>query len=341
MSNDLKQLMLLQQKIAPELIETLQRRYNILRTIHFLQPIGRRGLADRMGMGERIIRGEVDFFKGQGLVETQPDGMRVTLAGEELLTGLERFDAYLLGLGALEQELEKRLGLEKAIIIPGDSDQDELIKMAMGRAVGNYLNSVLNDGSILAVTGGTTLAKVVSALPDGLQRRNVLVVPARGGLGEEVELQANTIAARLAVKLGASYRLLHAPDNLGEEAMALLSRDPKIKELVDLVKGAHILLHGIGVAREMARRRGVDAAEMKKIMEEGAVGEAFGYYFDANGRIVHTTGSIGIHLEDLGNIKKTIAVAGGTSKAKAILAVLSSGYQHVLVTDSAAAEKMV
>ena len=42
-------------------------------------------------------------------------------------------------------------------------------------------------------------------------------------------------------------------------------------------------------------------------------------------------------LNDLGKINFVLAVAGGSSKANAILAVLRSGGQHTLVIDEGAA----
>ncbi len=46
----------LQRKIVPELVEVLEKRYNVLRTIFYNQPIGRRMLASELNLGERIIR---------------------------------------------------------------------------------------------------------------------------------------------------------------------------------------------------------------------------------------------------------------------------------------------
>ncbi len=58
-------------------------------------------------------------------------------------------------------------------------------------------------------------------------------VPARGGLGESVDMQANTIASIMAKKTGGKYRLLHVPDHLGEEAYQSLIQDPQIQEVVE------------------------------------------------------------------------------------------------------------
>ena len=54
-------------------------------------------------------------------------------------------------------------------------------------------------------------------------------MPARGGLGESVDMQANTIASIMAKKTGCQYRLLHVPDHLGEEAYQSFIQDPQIQ----------------------------------------------------------------------------------------------------------------
>jgi len=171
--------------------------------------------------------------------------------------------------------------------------------------------------------------------------RDVLVVPARGGLGGEVEEQANVVAARIAKAIGAEYRLLHLPDNLEESLLESLKKDARIKEVVELVKSCNILVHGIGVALEMAARRGLSPEGLQVLEERGAVGEVLRYYFNREGQIVYSQPGIGIEFEDMGGLKKVIAVAGGSNKAEAIAAVLRNHRRGVLVTDEGAARKIL
>jgi central glycolytic genes regulator len=73
-----------------------------------------------------------------------------------------------------------------------------------------------------------------------------------------------------------------------------------------------------------------------------AVGEAFGYYFNEQGEIVHKVLTIGLQLEDLVDIPNVIAVAGGSSKAKAIKAYLKQApASTILITDEGAARKLL
>lgn len=316
-------------------------RHRILRTIRFLQPIGRRALAEHLRLQERKIRNEVDLLKEQGLIESHSSGMRVTPAGESLLWGMEDYIRELEGITNLELKLAEGFGIKKVIIVPGDVDVNPAVKQDLARVTADYLRQQLREGSILAVTGGTTLAEVAGALTAPGVRRQVLVLPARGGLGEEVEIQANTVAANIAKGLGANYRLLHVPDDLQQETAQSILNEPKIKEFLSLLHHADVFLHGIGSAAEMAHRRGMLSREIKELMDHGAVGEAFGYYFDSTGKVIHTTSSIGLQLEDLNRIPLVVAVAGGHSKAMAVKAVLSHSPRDVLIIDEGAAGAIV
>ena len=69
------------------------------------------------------------------------------------------------------------------------------------------------------------------------------------------------------------------------------------------------------------------------------MGEAFGYYFDAQGHVVHKVKTIGLQLEDLESKDFIYAVAGGQSKGEAIKAYLTIAPDNtVLITDEAAAK---
>lgn len=334
-------LLSLQQKIVPELVPILLSRYHVLRTVHFLQPIGRRALAERLHTQERRIRNEVDILKEQQLLSFNSSGMQVTEAGELLLWEIEGYIRELQGLNQLEQQIVEQYGIKYVMVVPGDSDQEETVKKDLARVTACYLNKRLQEGSIIAVSGGTTLAEVAAALVAPIIKRNIVVLPARGGLGEEVEIQANTVAANVAKGLGASYRLLHAPDDLGETTMQSIAKEPKIKEILDMVRKANIVLHGIGTAEEMARRRGMPESQITEIIQKGAVGEAFGYYFAIDGSVVHSTSSVGLQLNELGSIAEVVAVVGGASKAAAVKAVLSHSSRDVLIIDEGAARALV
>src|SRR5699024_11618508 len=74
-------------------------------------------------------------------------------------------------------------------------------------------------------------------------------------------------------------------------------------------KAADMVLHGIGDALTMAKRRNESEETVEKLRNERASGEAFGYYFNQGGDIVHQVRTVGIQLEELKSDKYVIAVA--------------------------------
>lgn len=77
----IRQLVQIQKRIVPDLIEEMQTRYDILHYVRLMQPIGRRTLATSLGLTERVLRREVDFLKQQDLLEVATQGMSLTDEG--------------------------------------------------------------------------------------------------------------------------------------------------------------------------------------------------------------------------------------------------------------------
>ena len=88
--------------------------------------------------------------------------------------------------------------------------------------------------------------------------------------------------------------VVYVPDQVSQEVHESLLKEPTIMEILNLIKSANIVIHGIGDAITMAERRKTEEAAMKKIIEKKAVGEAFGYYFNEDGEIVHKVPTIGL-----------------------------------------------
>ncbi|MCS0542533.1 hypothetical protein NXY55_21400, partial [Aeromonas veronii] len=299
-----------QQKLLPDLLEVMQKRHEILKYIRLMQPIGRRNLSTSLGHSERVLRGEVQFLKEQNLVDFSTAGMSLTSEGAELLKDLEDVMKEVLGLRVLESKLKEKLKIKGVIVVSGDSDTTPWVKKEMGRACVSRIKQRLSGENIVAVTGGTTLVEVAEMMTPDSKWRSILFVPARGGLGERVENQANTICAKMAEKASGDYRLLHVPDVVSNEAYHSFVAEPSIRDVLNLIKSSSMVVHGIGDAITMAERRKTDEEDMKKIIESHAVAEAFGYYFDEDGKVVHRVQTIGIQLENLPAIHDVIAVAG-------------------------------
>ncbi|MEH7128213.1 MULTISPECIES: sugar-binding transcriptional regulator [Neobacillus] len=332
----------IQKRLLPDLLQVLQKRYSILRYIGFMQPVGRRSLAVSLGYTERVLRGEVDFLKEQNLIYTNNVGMSLTTEGKNLLEDLEGFMRELKGIDVMELELKHKLGIKKVIIVPGDSDESLMVKGELGKASAVCMKKLLSGKNIIAVTGGSTMAAVAERLSPELTQKDLLFVPARGGVGEDVQNQANTICSIMSRNTHSKHRVFYVPDQVSTDIYESLIKEPDIHEVLKLIKSASMVLHGIGDAITMAERRKSNPEILNMLESSKAVGEAFGYYFNEQGEIVHKVLTIGLQLENLVGIPNVIAVAGGNSKAKAIKAYLKQApASTILITDEGAARSLL
>nr|WP_156647123.1 sugar-binding domain-containing protein [Lentibacillus sp. JNUCC-1] len=319
----------------------MQERYMILRSIDLFQPIGRRALAENVNSTERTIRGEVQFLQNQGLIYVTSKGMHTTQEGKAVLEKLTPHIGEMTRLRVMEKRLKDILNLEECMIVPGNSDEENWVKQYMGQACVSYLRAHLDNVSTIGVTGGGTMAAVAGMMPTLKTPNRILFVPARGGLGEHVENQANSIAAQMAKQANGDYRLLYVPDPLSDSTYKSMMTEPGILEVMQLIKSADMIIHGIGDALTMARRRKTSEDVINVLRKKEAVSEAFGYYFNDDGEIVHKVTTAGIQLEDLQDISSVVAVAGGSSKARAIHSYFKTGSTKVLITDEAAAQHIL
>ena len=332
----------LQKKLVPEMMQMLTERYKVLRQVSHDAPIGRRTLAKKLELSERTLRGHVDFLKEAGLLDFTLAGMQLTGEGMTLLEELREYVSRLQRLSSLEQILRDKLHLQLAMVLPGDADQDPVVVREIGRVAAGLLLRLLSDhkAHVVAVTGGTTVA----AMAENIYGSEPLavIVPARGGLGDKMELQANTVATVLAGRLKCKYLQLYVPDSVSETVLRkILEEDNRVKQVVETIKSADILVHGIGQASVMAAKRGVASEIAENLKQHGAVGEALGQYFNIKGEVVHSTDTLGLMVNDLASVHTVMGIGGGHSKGKAILAVLRSGQQDILVTDEAAAREII
>ena len=330
--------------VAPDMLDVLQERFQILRNIYWMQPIGRRSLSETMGITERVLRTETDVLKQLNLIEPSKSGMTLTERGFEFYQGLELVMNQLLGMHQIEKEMTQYFGIQRCIVVAGDSDIQKKVLSDFGDVLTNTLNLLLPNGeNTIAVMGGTTMAMVAENMGSlETEKRHNLFVPARGGIGEAVSVQANSISAVMANKTGGNYRALYVPEQLSRETYNSLLQEPSIQEVLTLISHANCVVHSIGRALHMAARRKMSDDEMVMLKQKNAVAESFGYFFDEEGKVVYKIPRIGLQLKNLQEIPYVVAIAGGKTKAKAIRAYMKNAPKQTwLITDEAAANEIL
>lgn len=329
--------------IVPDIFETVKDRYDILRHLYWMQPIGRRTLAEKIGVTERSLRTDIEVLRTKDLIVVTKSGMSLTASGLATYRGLERLMDSLSGTAKIQRQIKEHFGIKECIVVAGNSDSEKKVYEEFGKIVSQLLDRTLSrKNNVIAVMGGTTMATIANHLEPLEKGRHNIFVPARGGVGETVNIQANSVSSVMAQKTGGHYRALYVPEQVSREVYQPLLKEPVIQDVLQLIEKSDAVIFGIGKALHMAARRKMSANVLSMLKEQKAVAEYFGYFFDEAGNVVYKIPRIGLQLKNLNHISVVVAVAGGKSKGKAVTAYLKNAPKQTrLVTDMACATEVL
>ncbi|MCS7178526.1 MAG: sugar-binding transcriptional regulator [Anaerolineae bacterium] len=249
----------------------------------------------------------------------------------------------------LEQKLTERFQLTEAIVLKGQERPYPDVLKGLGILAARYIESVLTDGMVLGISWGTAVHSTILALKPK-PYTGVKVVQMIGAVGtSDPQIDGPELARHLASVCNGEYRFLHAPLIVeSPQVRDALLQEPHIRETLEMARQADLALVGIGSPRpevsSLLRAGYLPREALTRLWEEGAVGDICARHYDIQGRFLDIPLNqriVGIDPEGICRIKQVIGVAGGEAKAEAILGALRSGCLDVLVTDEAAARKVL
>jgi DNA-binding transcriptional regulator LsrR (DeoR family) len=252
-------------------------------------------------------------------------------------------------LGSLEDKLKQYFKLKEAVIVSDKGiNSEEAIKEKVGRATALLLQRRVRENDTIAVSWGTTLAKVAKALNPSYHL-NVDIVPLIGGINNRGrDIHSNEIARRVSEAFKGKYYVLNAPifvsNLLAKEAF---EKEDNIKAVIDKAKSADIAIVGIGSPKQsstMIKRGYFSVKEFTKMNDKGVMGDICTNFYDIQGNILNLSlhdKMIGLGLKELKHIPIVIGVACGEDKKEAILGALRGGYVNIIVTNERVAEYLI
>lgn len=326
--------------IAPDLMADIGRRAQVLASIESMQPVGRRALAARLSLPEREVRAAAAALKEQGLIAMDAAGMQLTPQAGDVLPGARELSRAIFGLTKLEQALSRLLSVPHVAVVAGNADSDGQVLREVGRAAAHRVHKLMQNGMTLAVTGGSTMSEVAHGMQSAAPV-DVMVVPARGGMGSNVETQASVVAAEIARRVGGRYRVMHLPDTLDAATLQEMVKLPDVQETLDCLRHTDLVVHGVGRADVMALRRRLPPETQELLRRKNAVGEAFGDFFDCQGHTVLQANTVSAGLGVCHEASRMVMVAAGERKAQAIIAAARHAPHDSLITDEGAARKIL
>jgi len=249
----------------------------------------------------------------------------------------------------LEERLCEKFRLRDAQVLIGKGRSEEELRKGMGVLAARLIDSHVKDGIILGVSYGRSLASTIAALAPR-HKVAMTVVPIIGALGtENPRIDGPELVRQIAHIYGGEFRYLPVPLLMEDvRTRDALLQSPHIYETLHLARKSNIALLGIGSpspqVSSLIWNGYLNARELSWVKDHGAVGHMCGQFYDIQGQLLDldiNQRSISIGLKALANIEYVIAVAGGEAKSEAILGALRGHYLNILVTDDAAASRVL
>lgn len=253
-------------------------------------------------------------------------------------------------LADVESDLEKKFKLDEAVVVQVSHGGDAIsIARELGASAVDVVVRSIQHQNIVAMAWGSTILNLVDAMPS-LNSPETTIVQMIGGLDNRMTNEHSAeLVRRTAQKLNAQFRLIPAPGIVTNLVAAkALIKDFQIAETLALAEQAKVAIVGLGIlSNESVLVKSSELLSHKdlRLLEEvGAVGDVILRFLDENGKPLSLDINkriIGLSLEQLKNIPRVIAIAGGPQKFKIILAALRGQLVNVLVTDHVTAEQLL
>jgi DNA-binding transcriptional regulator LsrR (DeoR family) len=251
----------------------------------------------------------------------------------------------------LEDALQDRFGLRQAIVADCPDASDHEIIRAIGAAGAYYFETTLRPSEIIGVSSwSASLMAMVDQMHPVRGAESPTLVQILGGVGNpSAEMHANRMTDRLGTLLGVRPEYLPAAGIVGSAAARdVLMQDPFMQKPLGLFDRLTMALVGIGAIEpsQMLASSGnvFQPEELQSLQDCGAVGDICQRFYDADGReVAHPVGErvIGIRLDQLRNVRRSIGIAGGHRKVAAIRGALRGRIVNVLITDRFTAEAIL
>ncbi|QDH23651.1 sugar-binding transcriptional regulator [Saccharibacillus brassicae] len=288
--------------------------------LYYMSDYSQQEIATRLGVSRPTVSRLLQHAKENGFV-------RISISDP------------LEDLDALGTELSRRFGLQAARVCHSPQNDYREIRGRIAAEAAAYLDETIQDGDIIGITWGTTM----HALALGLRHkpvRGVEVVQLKGGVSHsQVPTYAAETANMFAEAFGTVARYLPLPvifDSV--ELKRMVEEDRHIQRIIELGRQANVAVFTVGTVEEDAllfRLGYFDDRQRQKLQATGA-GDICSRFFDDQGRICSeevNARTVGIDLPELRRKEKSILVAGGPRKIRAIRAALAGRYANILVTD--------
>lgn len=247
----------------------------------------------------------------------------------------------------LQRELESRFRLKDVVVVSDPPPEQSLVGV-LAEAAAAWLAERLTPGLIIGLGLGRTVARIPDtfSVPRPVPCRFVTLEGV--GTSPNAGFAAYDVTSRLADAAGGTAEIISAPTYVSSRVVrdGLLA-EPAVRASLEIARDAGLMIQSVGSMTTDAplfRHGTLSSDELAELARAGAVGDALGHFFDAEGRHIPWRTDelhVGLTLDDLKACPTSALVAGGEQKVPAILAALRGGFLNVLITDAATARAVL
>jgi DNA-binding transcriptional regulator LsrR (DeoR family) len=266
----------------------------------------------------------------------------------------------------LSREVRLQLGLEDLLLVPGrnmnalaSSDHFDDVVTEITTAAADYLDQMLTDSDILAVSGGRTFLRNLMRYLKPTRMLPHMQVVATIGFVESYTSSgdANMVANSLAEAYGANHLWFPCPAFLSSREQVEYTRQlPIIKDAYEMMARANVILLGLwtpGTNKDMIARGILSPEQLAVIETYRPVADINHWVFDAAGQCINELFTpfpynlSGLEIPRLReriqrqNAKVVLIAGGSPAYVPALRAVLRAGLANILITDHMTAQLLL
>jgi DNA-binding transcriptional regulator LsrR (DeoR family) len=297
--------------------------------LYYLDSLSQQQIAERLNVSRSLIALYLQRAREQGIVRIEivnPQDTAVEIA----------------------LELVEATGIAHVTVVPSSfmSQSNALTAQALASTAAHHLRNCLQDGDVLGIGWGRTMAQVAALLPPS-RLRDLVVVPL---LGETTAIntytQSNQMVLQVAQAFQAQPYFLLAPLLVGSRKLRdALAEDNVVRQVTEYWSKLDVICFGIGVVPPTPGMVVYIGAEHLPMIEAyGAVGDICARYYDHEGRWIATAldeRMIGVEIAQLRRARRAIGVAWGVEKVQAVLAATRTGLMTDLIIDEDLAKALL
>lgn len=296
--------------------------------LYFHRDLTQEQIGDQLGLSRVKVNRMLRLAREAGVVEVRIQGVE------------EPTEALTDGLIA-------QWRLRDARVVADTETSDGLIAL-LASSASAWLAGQLQPG----IRVGFGLGRTISKLPETFQvdgPTNCVFTEIEGAAPDEsAGFASYNVTSRMGAIAGARTEFIYAPTFVSDSALReRLAEEPSIARALERARQSDIVMQSVGTVSGSAllRIHGVlTDTDLDHLKAQGAVGDALGHYFDAEGRHVpFRTDDIhmGLTLDDLKKVPLSALVAGGADKLSSITGALRGGFFNVVITDVETARALV